>query len=150
MFFNPSERIALMSIKPVYANAILASRKRVEFRKRCLAQDISTVIIYETSPTKLVTGMFFVAGQQVAEPISLWEQHEPYAGISRHDYLNYYGETNKAVGILVENPTPLIEPIPLSRLANKKVCAPQSFTYLLASDLRPDWIHTLRSRVAQR
>ena len=45
-------RVALMAIQPGYAEAILAGVKTVEFRKRALAPDIETVLVYETSPDK--------------------------------------------------------------------------------------------------
>ena len=47
---QPDRRIALMSIRPQFAAAILDGSKRVEFRKRPLAADIGTVVIYATKP----------------------------------------------------------------------------------------------------
>ena len=39
-----------MSIHPVYANAILTGDKKVEFRKRRLAADVTHVLVYATAP----------------------------------------------------------------------------------------------------
>ncbi len=44
--------IALMSIHPQYANAIVEGTKRVEFRKRPLARNVTHVIVYATAPVK--------------------------------------------------------------------------------------------------
>src|SRR5690606_16414773 len=45
-------RHALMSIRPEYAERILAGTKRIEFRKRPLASDITDVIVYATTPVR--------------------------------------------------------------------------------------------------
>ena len=57
-------RVALMSIHPRYAHAILEGRKTVEFRKRPLAEDVTHVVIYSTVPDRAVIGYFTVDGQE--------------------------------------------------------------------------------------
>ena len=47
-----------MSIHPQYADAIVAGRKRAEFRKRPLAADIDVVLIYATAPVRAIIGWF--------------------------------------------------------------------------------------------
>ena len=61
-----------MSIRPQFAAAILDGSKRVEFRKRPLAADIGTVVIYATKPVGAVLGEFVVDGQAVGKPEELW------------------------------------------------------------------------------
>ncbi len=55
-----ADRVALMSIHQRWAEAIVDGRKRVEFRKRRLAEDIRTVLIYATAPTSQVIGQFTI------------------------------------------------------------------------------------------
>ena len=64
-----------MAIQPGYAEAILAGVKTVEFRKRLLAPDIETVLVYETSPTKAIVGSFAVKCMEVASPEVIWGRH---------------------------------------------------------------------------
>ena len=66
-------RVALMSIHPEYANAILAGRKTVEFRKRPIGDDVTHVIVYATAPTGAVVGAFTVTGQDTTSLTRLWE-----------------------------------------------------------------------------
>jgi predicted transcriptional regulator len=118
-----------MSIRPQYADAILTGTKRVEFRKRRLAPDVSTVVIYATLPVGRIIGAFEVLGHDVAPPAELWKRHRAHAGISRTGYREYFANTAAAVGILVGGarrlPNPrLVTDVPgLSR-------PPQSFSYL--------------------
>lgn len=128
------ERVALMSIKPQFALAILDGTKNIEFRKRRLAPDISTVIIYATLPIGSVIGTFTVAAYDEDRPTPLWERHRQHAGISRQAYRDYYKNSQRAVGIMVDKPFTLPEPIPLLELSDG-VRPPQSFSYLDWSDL---------------
>ena len=59
---SSARRIALMSIHPGYAEAILSGRERAEFRKRPLAEDVRTVLIYATAPVSAMSGWFTVQG----------------------------------------------------------------------------------------
>ena len=86
-----SKRFALMSIHPKYANAILDGSKRVEFRKRRLADDVNRVVIYATSPVKAVLGEFMVARQVTATPPTLWRLFGgDGAGVTRDELMAYY------------------------------------------------------------
>jgi predicted transcriptional regulator len=121
-----------MSIHPQYADAILSGTKRVEFRKRRLAADVSTVVIYATQPLGRVVGIFEVVGHDVASPAELWDRHSTHAGISATGYRKYYAQAQSAVGILIGGVQRLPQPRPLSDLPGVSR-PPQSFSYLSAS-----------------
>jgi len=118
-----------MSIRPGFAEAILDLSKQVEFRKRPLAPDVTTVLIYATMPVGRIIGVFEVAGQQIASPTRLWEAHKGHAGIARAAYRDYYRGRRTAVGILVRDARRLARPIALTEL-DPRLIAPQSFVYL--------------------
>lgn len=118
-----------MSIKPQFADAILAGTKRVEFRKRRLAPDVTTVLIYSTMPVGRIVGAFEVAGYDIASPTAVWERHKGHAGITRVGYREYYRGSPRAVGILVKEARRLARPVRLTEL-DQKLTAPQSFLYL--------------------
>lgn len=118
-----------MSIRPQYAAAILDGSKLVEFRKRRLAPDVTTVLIYATMPVGRVTGAFEVAGYDVDSPTALWERHKQHAGISRAGYRDYFRGAETAVGILVKDARRLAQPVLLTDL-DQRLTAPQSFIYL--------------------
>lgn len=121
-----------MSIHPQYADAILAGTKRVEFRKRRLAQDVSTVVIYATQPVGRIVGTFEVLGHDVAPPAELWNRHSTHAGISVTGYDEYYAQTPAAVGILIGSVQRLSHPRPVTDLHGISR-PPQSFSYLTAA-----------------
>lgn len=118
-----------MSIRPNFAEAILARTKLVEFRKRRLAPDVTTVLIYATAPVAKLIGAFEVAGYDAATPNTLWERHKVHAGIARSAYRDYYRGSEMAVGILVRDPLRLARPLRLAEL-DATLRAPQSFRYL--------------------
>ncbi len=120
-----------MSIHPAYADAILAGIKRVEFRKRRLAPDVSTVLIYATLPVGRMIGAFEVLGHDVAPPDELWDRHSQHAGISKTGYREYYAQTQAAVGILIGRVQRLPQPRMLTELHGLSR-PPQSFSYLSA------------------
>lgn len=131
-----------MSIHPQYADAILAGTKRVEFRKRRLAPDVSTVVIYATRPVGRIVGTFDVLGHEVAAPDELWNRHRAHAGISTAGYRAYYAQTKAAVGILIGGVRRLPQPRQLTDLPGLNR-PPQSFSYLSedqATHVRA-WLH---------
>lgn len=125
-----------MSIKPQYAEAILAGTKLVEFRKRRLASDVTTVLIYATMPVGRVVGAFEVAGYDIASPTEVWKRHQDHAGIARAAYRDYYRGHKSAVGIHIKDARRLAAPLRLTDL-DERLVAPQSFVYLALNPGRP-------------
>lgn len=141
--FRAPRRIALLSIHPKYASAILAGTKQVEFRKR-FPPTIEYVVIYATHPVSRIVGHFSISHFTTGTPHALWNQYADVGGIDRTAYFNYYRGHAKAVGIHVKTVTILQIPQPLRTLVPNGV-PPQSFTYL------PDHtLELLRSDVGNR
>lgn len=121
-------RHALMSIRPQFADRILAGTKRVEFRKRRLANDVTDVIVYATTPVRAIVGAFGIAGQDTRPPRDLWDEYAGVAGISHAPYLEYYAGRDTATAIRVGDVWVPPAPIPLTSLGLTR--PPQSFQYL--------------------
>lgn len=118
-----------MAIQPRFAQAILNGDKTVEFRKRGLARDIDTVLIYETAPTQRIVGQFTVDGMVMCTPDQLWSDHGSAGAIDHDDFLRYYAGRENAVGIMVGDRTTFARPVELTELSPAPA-APQSFSYL--------------------
>ncbi|WP_372440301.1 ASCH domain-containing protein [Geodermatophilus bullaregiensis] len=118
-----------MAIHPRYAEAILAGKKRIEFRKRPLAPDVQTVVIYATSPLKSVVGEFSVSGIVQGTPQELWKAYRSVGCIEAGAYRNYYEGSASAAGIMVGEVWRYREPMPLTRMIPSPA-VPQSFTYV--------------------
>lgn len=123
-----------MAIRPAYAQAILTGRKRVEFRKRPLAQDIETVLIYETAPTKRIVGSFQVGRSTLLEPMTAWARYHRRGCIAEGDFKAYYSDSERAVAIEVVAPSRFLVPVALDALTPPPP-VPQSFLYVDADVL---------------
>lgn len=126
---HPVGRVILMSFHPQYAQRILDGTKRVEFRKRRIADDVTHIVVYATAPVSAVVGAFAVRDQHSLSPHKLWLRFEEVAGIGIKDYVNYFSGRETGVGIEVgdiwraHTPMYLRESFGIAR-------PPQSFQYL--------------------
>jgi predicted transcriptional regulator len=126
---DPVGRVALMSLHPEFASAILTGRKTVEFRKRRVAPDVTHVLIYATHPVGAVVGIFEIAGQTTAAPTELWHQFRDVGGLTCGRFFDYFAGCTAGTGIRVgsvrsfDRSMPLRETVGLGR-------PPQSVQYL--------------------
>jgi predicted transcriptional regulator len=129
MVSSATRRVALMSIHPQYAEAIVDGRKRVEFRKRPLAADVDIVVIYATSPVRAIIGWFTVRETLRAAPEDIWHRLHAVGEISWSDFQAYYSGCSEAVALLIGEVQRLAEPVALSQICPRPA-TPQSFNYL--------------------
>ncbi len=123
-----------MAIHPTFANAILDGRKRVEFRKRALAPDVSTVVVYATAPVKYIIGEFDLDGTVSSTPDDVWAAVGDAGCIDHDSYAAYYAGSRLAVGILISAARRYAVPVALADL-DPEPAVPQSFAYLPAAQL---------------
>lgn len=141
-------RVALFSIKPRYAEAILGGTKQVEFRRTPLAADVSHVVIYATAPIKKIVGLFEVAGVERAMPRSLWRSYREVGAIDSDDFNAYFAGTDVAYAIKVRGARRLRSPLDLCHLS-PTLRAPQSYQYLRA-DFMAELVRHLESSPPKR
>lgn len=122
-------RQVVMSVHPRYAEAIMDGQKRVEFRKRPLASDVSVVWVYATAPVQRIVGCFEVDATVTAPPRDLWRQFASVGGIDRADFDRYYAGSAVGSGIRIRNVVRLKVPAPIRELLPSGV-PPQSFAYV--------------------
>jgi len=120
---------AILSIKPQYAQAILAGNKRVEFRKKVFKRPVDKVYIYSSSPIKRLIGYFTFTEIDEATPTDLWKKYEKIGAINKADFFAYFKDCDTGFAINIEkverfekgiNPINVID----------KFCAPQSYRYV--------------------
>ena len=124
-----TRRVALMSIHPEYAEALLDGSKKVELRKSRFASDISHILIYATSPVQRVLGWARTSQVEVGSPTRIWEANKEHAGIRRQAYRAYFRGRRRATAIHVTDPHRLRDPLPLSEV-DGGLKPPQSWRYL--------------------
>lgn len=126
---SAARRVALMSIHPSYAEAIVSGRKRAEFRKRPLAPDIDVVLIYATAPVQAIVGWFSVTGTVKSSPNEIWDRLHSQGIITRSEFVKYYADHSQGVALLVGKAERFPKPVALSNLSPRPAI-PQSFTYV--------------------
>ncbi|NER35476.1 MAG: ASCH domain-containing protein [Oscillatoria sp. SIO1A7] len=123
----------LLSVRPEYAQKILAGTKKVELRRaRPRLEPGDRVLVYVSSPQKAVVGSFQVE-KIVEEPLpALWEMVETKAGISPEEFYNYYEGVSTGVGIFFKEIRPFNQPVALGLLRKKWSSwrPPQSYRYM--------------------
>jgi len=118
----------LLSINPEHVKNILLGKKKYEFRKVRCRSDISTIIIYATSPVMKVVAEVEVLGIIEDNPDSVWDVTSEFAGISKCFFDSYFEGKQKAVAYHLGNVTKYISPRPLIDYGINY--APQSFVYV--------------------
>ena len=93
------KHIIIMAIKPKYAEAIYAGKKRWEFRKAPPPVP-GWVLLYESEPVSAVTGKVFIAAKIQGEPECVWGFAKTQKtigggpGISEREFRAYCGKRN--------------------------------------------------------
>lgn len=120
----------LLSIKPEYAEKILAGEKRFEFRKVVFKNpSVRTVVIYATMPVGKVIGEFDIDEIISASPSEIWDLTVQYSGITKLFFNEYFHGREIAHAIKIKKTKRYDKPIDLLNILPHGI-APQSFCYL--------------------
>lgn len=123
-----------ISIKEEYTNRIFEGTKKIELRKsKPNVAPGDKVIIYCTSPVKAIVGIAQIKDIIVHRPNTMWRLHSKVLGIDKQSYLDYYGNSEKAIGIVLSKPKKLANNIGLSLIKEHvpTFTPPQTFKYFL-------------------
>lgn len=127
---RPSGRAVLLSIKPKYADLILAGSKRVEFRRSWAAQDVSVIVLYSSSPIQKIVGVVEVNEVVLASPTSLWKTcSERGGGLTREELRSYFAGKLQGFAVLLGHVVKFPKPLAPADIISNFV-PPQSFRYL--------------------
>lgn len=90
----------LISINPEYVDLILKGEKKYEYRTKRAKEDVTSLVIYETSPVKQVVAEVEII-KVIELPINeLWEETHKYGGINKGTFDEYF--TDKEIGYAYE------------------------------------------------
>jgi type I restriction enzyme S subunit len=95
----------LLSIKPEFAEKILAGTKRYEFRRTPFREPslIDTIVLYATAPVQRIVGKFNPAGVVADAPENLWERFRDESGIESYErFTNYFAGAETGYAIKIE------------------------------------------------
>ena len=126
-------RAVLISIHPQYAAEIYAGTKEYELRKREPSVQPGTImLIYESSPIMLVTGVVTYEGCIDSEPWRIYHYLHDRIGIDHQSFMQYYRTSRKAYAWILSNPRRFDVPFSLSVLGLKR--PPQSYQFINIPD----------------
>lgn len=85
-------RDVIFSIKPKYADQIMAGTKTVELRRRFTneAPIGARAFIYSSTPTKAMVGYATIADVRRLRTEEIWEQYADEMGVSRSEFDQYF------------------------------------------------------------
>jgi predicted transcriptional regulator len=128
----------LLSVRPRFAESILAGTKRAEIRRqRPGAQPGTPVIIYATKPVAAVVGTAYIDRVCYGDPIDLWEKHRGEMGVTRQDYEVYLEGVPTAYLLILHRVQRLAAPLTLHDMREASAFQPpRSYRYVNRSTLR--------------
>lgn len=131
---QPTGRAVLLSIKPKYANLILAGTKTVELRRSWPSNDVGVMVIYSSAPVQRLTGIALIKGIRECDPDTLWDVAQAHGGgVTEEELKEYIGKKTLAYGVMLGRVEPaevLVDPKDLF----PNFTPPQGFLYLNPPD----------------
>ncbi len=113
------ESVYLMSIKPQYARAIFAGRKKYELRKLAgvpVVDEGSVIVVYSTKPEQRIIGEFRAGRVILGPPERVWALVSgPGSGLGRDAYA-YIRGGKRAMAIEVVEPRLYPRPVTLEEM----------------------------------
>lgn len=120
----------LLSVKPRFAEAIIAGTKKFEFRRALFRNpDVDTVVLYASSPVQRVIGEFRIADILALSPDELWARTHRWSGIDRSYFDEYFHEREVGFALQVGRARAYRRPLSLQQHYGISY-PPQSFCYL--------------------
>lgn len=119
----------LLSLKPRFAEAILAGEKTFEFRRALFRRPVTNVVIYASSPTRKVVGEFTIDEVLFLSLDALWNSTRDGGAINRDYFEQYFAGRSRGYALKVKRARRYKSPLCLHKDLGIKH-PPQSFRYL--------------------
>jgi predicted transcriptional regulator len=132
------DRVALLSVRPRFADALVDGTKTVEIRRRrALITDGAICLLYASSPVCAVIGAVRVDQTDVDTIERLWNRWGDKSALLRSEYDSYITGSAKPCAIVIGAAVRLDEPIPLPVLRQRQqnFVTPQSYRFLTPGEL---------------
>lgn len=132
------KKALLLSVRPHFAESILAGFKTAEIRRqRPDVRPGTLVIIYATKPLGAIVGTARIADVSEGVPHELWAQHHDRVGISREEFDGYLENAVMGYILLLERVQRLVPLLTLEEMrAATSFKPPQSYRYVNQKMLR--------------
>lgn len=129
-------RAIILSIKPQYAELILAGSKTVELRRVWAARRVDTIAIYASAPIQRLVGVVKVMEVVRAKPTTLWGYcSKRGGGLSKAELSAYLDGKDTGFAVLLMDVRRFSQNVD-PRKVIKNFSPPQSFRYLENAEIR--------------
>jgi predicted transcriptional regulator len=126
----PGGRAALLSIKPKYADLILAGSKRIELRRSWPDTDVGVLVLYSSAPVQKLVGIAHVDRVRVEPPDTLWQLSQEFGGgVTNEEFYEYFKAKRRTFGIMIRSAETAEHQLDPKQLFPDFV-PPQSYMYL--------------------
>ena len=127
------DRMVVLSLKPRFAEAILAGDKTVELRRTEPKIVVPTrALLYATTPVRALLGTCIITSVESADLAVLWREHGSRMALLYHEFHQYFEGVDVGTALMLTQPQAFSRQIPLDDLrANpRNFRPPQSFAYV--------------------
>ena len=127
------DRMIVLSLKPRFAQAILAGVKTVELRRTVPKIVIPTrALLYAASPVRALLGTCVITSVRSADLAALWHEYGSRSELPYHEFQQYFEGVDTGTALMLSEPQSLSWPIPLQdlRAKPKGFRPPQSYAYV--------------------
>lgn len=130
-------RVLLLSVRPRFAQGLLAGTKTAEIRRRFPdVPERMTVVIYSTSPEKAVLGTMRARRLVRSNAQDIWRDYSDVIGVERAELTEYLDGASECSVLELDTPTRWGRPVGLAELRHLLHVEPaQSFRYLNGKQL---------------
>ena len=118
----------VISINPEHVKNIISGKKKYEYRRIVAKQDVSSLIIYETTPIKRIVAEAEVIEVIMLPPEKMWRETNEQSAISKEFFDDYFCGKEIAYAYKLGKITVYKKPKELADFGIK--FAPQSFVYV--------------------
>jgi predicted transcriptional regulator len=130
--------VLLLSVRPRFAEAIMAGTKTVELRRTRMHAPVgSRVVLYSSSPVRAVIGTAVLDRIESEHPAALWLGVGAGSAVTKSEFDAYFHGADSGHGLHLREVDALTTPVSLQDLRRRVgVEPPQSFRYLSAPQTR--------------
>ena len=126
-------RMVILSLKPRFAEAILAGVKTVELRRTEPKIVVPTrALLYSASPVRALLGTCIITNVRSADLPVLWREHGSRSDLSYSEFQQYFKGVEAGTALTLTEPAAFSRRVPLQdlRARPRGFRPPQSFAYV--------------------
>lgn len=127
------DRMVVLSLRPRFAEAILAGAKTVELRRTEPKIVVPTrALLYAASPVRALLGTCIITSVRSTDLAALWQEHGSHAALSYEDFRRYFEGVDVGTALTLTEPRRFSCKVALEdmRAKPRSFRPPQSFAYV--------------------